>query len=44
MIVYYFTKPLQGSLFRKMRDIIMGLASFPMEERVGDKEINLLIS
>ena len=39
MIADYFTKPLQGSLFRKMRDIIMGLAPFPAEERVGKKEI-----
>ena len=39
MIENYFTKPLQGSLFREMRDIIMGLAPFPMEERVEDKEI-----
>ena len=34
MIADYFTKPLQGSLFRKMRDIIMGVTSFPVEERV----------
>ena len=38
MIVYYFTKPLQGSLFRKARDIIMGLVEFPDEERVGIRE------
>ena len=30
----YFTKPLQGKLFRKMRDAIMGLANKPHEERV----------
>ena len=35
MIAGYYTKPLQGSLFRKMRDILMSLASFPEEERVG---------
>ena len=35
MIADYYTKPLQGSLFRKMRDIIMGLIAFPDEERVG---------
>ena len=35
MIADYFTKPLQGSLFKKMRDILMGLAPFPEEERVG---------
>ena len=35
MIADYYTKPLQGSLFKKMRDILMGLAPFPDEERVG---------
>ena len=35
MIADYYTKPLQGSLFKKMRDILMGLAPFPEEERVG---------
>ena len=35
MIADYYTKPLQGSLFRKMRDIIMGHIAFPDEERVG---------
>ena len=35
MIADYFTKPLQGSLFRKMRDIITGLALFPTEDLVG---------
>ena len=35
MIADYFTKPLQGLLFTKIRDIIMGNAPFPMEERVG---------
>ena len=34
MITDYYTKPLQGSLFRKMRDILMGHAPFPDEERV----------
>ena len=34
MIADYYTKPLQGSLFKKMRDILMGLAPFPDEERV----------
>ena len=34
MIADFYTKPLQGSLFRKMRDIVMGLAAFPDEERV----------
>ena len=34
MIADYFTKPLQGSPFRNMRDIIMGVTSFSVEERV----------
>ena len=34
MIDDYFTKPLQGSLFRKTRDIIMEVTSFPVDERV----------
>ena len=34
MIADYFTKPLQGSLFQKMRDVIMRITSFPVEERV----------
>ena len=34
MIADYLTKPLQGSLFQKIRDIIMGVISFPIEERV----------
>ena len=38
MIADYFTKPLQGSLFRNMRDIIMGVTSFPVEERVEIKD------
>ena len=41
MIADFFTKPSQGSLFSRMRDIIMGLASFPEEERVEiQKNIN----
>ena len=35
MIADYYTKPLQGALFRKMRDIVMGLTIFPDEERVN---------
>ena len=35
MIADYFTKPLQGNLFKLMRNIIMGLAPFPDEERVN---------
>ena len=34
MIADFYTKPLQGSLFRKLRDILMGLTPFPDEERV----------
>ena len=30
----YYTKPLQGKLFRKMRDKIMGLVPMMTEERV----------
>ena len=37
MIADFFTKPLQGKLFRKMRDGIMGLGPFPHEERVEEK-------
>ena len=47
MIADYFTKPLQGALFKKLRDVIMGhthpssllkpsgLAPSPCKERVG---------
>ena len=35
MIADFFTKSLQGKLFRKMRDVIMGLTNFIMEECVG---------
>ena len=34
MIADFFTKPLQGSLFTKMRDIVMGISSYPTKERV----------
>ena len=36
MLADFLTKPLQGSVFRRMRDIIMGITPFPSEERVGD--------
>ena len=39
MIADYYTKPLQGALFRKMRNIVMGLAPFPAEERVDSNRI-----
>ena len=35
MIADFLTKPLQGKLFKYLRNIIMGLSPFPMEERVG---------
>ena len=35
MMANYYTKPLQGSLFKNMRDILMGLDPFRDEERVG---------
>lgn len=38
MIVDYFTKPLQDSIIRKIRDIIMGVISFPVEKRVQIRE------
>ena len=38
MITDFYTKPLQGLSFRKMRDILIGLAPFPEEERVGALE------
>ena len=34
MVANYYSKPLQGSLFRKMRYIVMGITPFPDEERV----------
>ena len=34
MIAVFFTKPLQDSLFLTMRDIVMGLSSYPTKERV----------
>ena len=39
MIADFYTKPLTGSLFRKLRDIVMGHAPFPVEERVGESII-----
>ena len=36
MLAGFLTKPLQGSLFRRMRDIIIGITPFPSEEHVGD--------
>ena len=35
MIANFFAKPLQRKHFKWLRDIVMGLVLFPMEERVG---------
>jgi hypothetical protein len=32
MIADYFTKPLQGSLFRKLRDLVMGIIPADFEK------------
>ena len=37
MLADYMTKPLQGKAFKMMRDIIMGITSFPAEERVENQ-------
>jgi len=37
MVSDFYTKPLQGHLFREMRDFIMGLAPLPVEERIGEQ-------
>ena len=34
MVADYFTKPLQGKLFKIIRDYIMGISEIPIEERV----------
>jgi hypothetical protein len=41
MIADFYTKPLQGSLFRKMRNYIMGISDSLNEERVENSEDNL---
>ena len=38
MIADYFTKPLQGGLFKKLRNYVMGSTALPIEERVGEDE------
>ncbi len=38
MIADFFTKPLQGNLFRKMRDYVMGASGTLDEERVGAQD------
>jgi hypothetical protein len=50
MLADFFTKPLQGALFRKFRDVILGYKhvdslaiadpTTPVEERVGDNRTN----
>ena len=48
MIADFFTKPLQGSLFRKMRDVVLGRVTVeefmsqcpPSKERVGENVIS----
>ena len=50
MLADFFTKPLQGSLFVKLRDVIMGIKhvntlrqevkSLPVQERVGENDKN----
>jgi len=37
MIFYSFTKPLQGLLFEKMRDIMIALVPFPIERSMLGK-------
>ena len=37
MIADYFTKPLQGKLFKQMRDQIMGKTEIPIKEGVGNQ-------
>ena len=34
MLTDFLTKPLQGSLFKKIRNILMGISPFLVEERV----------
>jgi hypothetical protein len=41
-IAHYMTKPLQGKLFRRFRDLIMGLAS-PPERIVGSNDKTCLV-
>jgi hypothetical protein len=47
MLADFFTKPLQGSLFERLRKVLMGyahidtlsiLSLLPIEERVGESE------
>ena len=38
MVADYFTKPLQGKLFKQLRDQIMGKTEIPIEERIGNQD------
>ena len=38
MIAALYTKPLQGSLFRNVREIVMGLTPFLEEDRIVNSE------
>lgn len=40
MIADFYTKPLQGSLFKKLRDIIMVHTAIPVEERVEENSLH----
>ena len=42
MVADYYTKPLQGKLFRKMRDKIMGLVPMMTEERVENDKNDVM--
>jgi len=44
MIADFYTKPLQGVLFRKTRGVVMGLTPFPGEERFEINENRAIIS
>ncbi len=52
MLADVFTRPLQGSLFRKLRDVIMGhkhinslkeTTTSPSQERVGQKNMTEIV-
>ncbi len=52
MLADFFTKPLQGSLFRKFRDVIMGqkhidslkeATTTPSQERVGQSDMRKIV-
>ena len=38
MVAGFYTKPLQGSLFREMRDIVMVFTPFPEVKHVVNSE------